>query len=77
MNKTVKLLVEGMGCQGCVTTVRDKLKAVPGVKDVKVTLQPPEAVVTFDSDHATLAQLLNATAGAGYPLKLKDEPDGE
>jgi len=77
MTRKVKLQVGGMGCQGCVLSVTEKLKAVPGVKDATVTLLPPEAVVTYESDETTLAKVMDATAGAGYPLRLKDEPGGE
>ena len=77
MIKKVIFQVDGMGCQGCVVTVTDKLKAVNGVKEAVVTLTPPEAAVTFDTEKTTLARLLNATAGAGYPLRLKDELGGE
>ena len=37
--------VAGMTCQGCVASVTRVLKAVPGVSDVVVTLQPGTATV--------------------------------
>ncbi len=38
--ETVSLNVQGMTCGGCVASVTRVLKAVPGVDDVAVTLQP-------------------------------------
>lgn len=70
MDKTVKFAVSGMGCQGCVQTVTAKLRAAPGVKDVKVTLSPPEAVVSYDPAVATLEGLMDSSAKAGYVLTL-------
>ena len=46
--ETVKLDVQGMTCQGCVASVTRVLRAVPGVADAAVTLQPGAATVTFD-----------------------------
>jgi copper chaperone CopZ len=77
MIKKIVLQVGGMGCQGCVESVTKKLKAAPGVKEAAVTLQPPEAIVTFDEEKTTLARLIDSTAGTGYPLRLKDELGGE
>lgn len=75
--KKVKLEVDGMGCMGCVTTVQDKLLALPGVKEARVSLKPPEAVVKYDPDKVSLEKLLAATAGVGYPARLKEELGSE
>jgi copper chaperone CopZ len=77
MIKKVILQVDGMGCQGCVAAVTEKLKAVSGIREVLVTLTPPEAAVTFDDQLTTLARLINSTVGSGYPLRLKDEMEGK
>ena len=46
--ETITMKVQGMSCGGCVASVTRVLKAVPGVTDVAVTLQPGAANVTFD-----------------------------
>ena len=38
--ETITMNVQGMTCGGCVASVTRVLKAVPGVTDVAVTLQP-------------------------------------
>ena len=77
MARKVVLQVDGMGCQGCVLKVTDILQAVPGVTEAVVTLLPPEAVVTFDTELTTLVKLIDSTTGSGYPLRLKEELGGE
>ena len=62
----LELNVKGMSCQGCVASVTRVLKAVPGVSDVTVTLQPPRARVAYDSTRTTAAALKAAVEDAGY-----------
>ena len=62
----VKLTVQGMSCQGCVASVTRVLRAVPGVTDVTVTLQPGTASVVFDGTRTNAAALKAAVEDAGY-----------
>ena len=71
--KTVVLSVPSMNCAACPITVRKALEKVDGVHSVKATLEPPEAVVTFDDAKASLEQLTEATRNAGYPSSPKAE----
>jgi mercuric ion binding protein len=65
--KTVVLSVPGMNCAACPITVRKALQKVAGVTAVKATLEPPQAIVTFDDARTTVDALTRATANAGYP----------
>lgn len=69
--RTVVLSVPGMNCAACPITVRKALEKVSGVRSVKATLEPPEAVVTFDDAKASVEQLTEATRNAGYPSSVK------
>ena len=71
--KTVVLLVPSMNCAACPITVRKALEKVAGVQKVKATLEPPEAVVTFDDAITSVDKLTEATKGAGYPSSVKSE----
>jgi copper chaperone len=62
----LELNVKGMSCQGCVASVTRVLKAVPGVSDVSVTLQPPLARVEYDGARTTATALKAAVEDAGY-----------
>lgn len=66
--ETISLNVQGMTCGGCVASVTRVLRAVPGVEDVAVTLQPGVARVTFDPARATLGALRVAIEDAGYDV---------
>ncbi|MGH6886148.1 MAG: mercury resistance system periplasmic binding protein MerP [Geminicoccales bacterium] len=69
--KTVVLSVPGMNCAACPITVRKALEKVAGVQNVKATLEPPEAIVTFDDAKTSVDQLTEATKDAGYPSSVK------
>jgi mercuric ion binding protein len=71
--RTVVLSVPGMNCAACPITVRKALEKVAGVQTVKATLEPPEAVVTFDDAKTSVDRLTEATRQAGYPSSAKAE----
>jgi copper chaperone CopZ len=68
MMENATLNVTGMTCQGCVTSVTRVLKAVPGVADVVVSLQPGTAKVAYDAARTSLPVLKAAIEDAGYDV---------
>jgi copper chaperone CopZ len=47
--------------------VRSALLEVKGVSRAQVKLEPPEAVVTYDTAHASVKDLINAVSKAVGP----------
>ena len=66
--ETITMNVQGMTCGGCVASVTRVLKAVPGVSDAAVTLQPGTAKVTFDPAKTQPAALRAAVESAGFDV---------
>jgi copper chaperone len=66
--ENVTLNVQGMTCGGCVASVTRVLKAVPGVTEAMVTLQPGVAKVTFDPARTQPTALRAAIEGAGFDV---------
>ncbi len=65
--------VSGMSCGGCVTTVKNKLSAAPGVTSVQVDLAKKEAEIT--SAQAIKAdKLQEALSNTGYTLSELRDP---
>ena len=59
--------IGGMGCGGCVTIVKNKLSAAPGVTSVKVDLAKKQAEIT--SSQAIKADTLQeALSNTGYTI---------
>lgn len=69
--RTVALDVPSMYCEACPITVKKALSRVPGVSDVRVSLEKKEAVVTYDDARANVDALTRATANAGFPSKAR------
>jgi Cu+-exporting ATPase len=74
---THRLSIGGMSCAGCVASVENALRAVPGVAEATVSFAEHVAVVQGGVDGATL---IKAVVDAGYEaaeLKGLDDEQGE
>jgi copper chaperone CopZ len=60
--KITRINIHGMTCANCASHVQKALKAVPGVKDVRVALHEP---ATIEHEGASDDQLLRAIHTAG------------
>jgi copper chaperone len=67
--ETIVLEVEGMTCGGCVRSVTNVLKALPGVTNAEVSLEKSQAKVTFDPAVANAAGMRAAIVEAGYEAR--------
>ena len=65
---TLTLQVDGMTCQGCVTSVTRVLMDIPGVANADVVLQKKAATVNFDSTKTNRNELKQAIEDAGYDV---------
>ena len=67
--ETIVLEVDGMTCGGCVRSVTNVLKALPGVSAADVSLEKSQAKVTFDPALADATALRAAVEEAGYEAR--------
>jgi len=65
--RTVELVVEGMHCATCPVTVRTAARAVPGVLDVEVTMDPGRARVRYRTAETDPTRIAAAITNSGYP----------
>lgn len=68
-NTVVKLPT--LQCGACENTVSTALKAVDGVKDVKVDLKNKSAQVSFVANQATVSKIEDAVVNVGYAANDK------
>ncbi|AQT05488.1 MULTISPECIES: heavy-metal-associated domain-containing protein [Acetobacter] len=64
----ISFMVEGMTCDGCVSSIRRALAAVDGVKSTDVNLATGEVKVEYDPAQAGKSSLQNAILGAGFDV---------
>lgn len=69
-----RLSIGGMSCAGCVATVENALKDVPGVESAAVNFAEHTASV---STHTNAAVLVEAVKQAGYEAALLESPEAE
>ena len=62
-----ELNVTGMSCGHCVKAVEKALKAVPGVENVQVSLEPGKAVV---EGNASQQAMIAAIVEEGYAAEV-------
>lgn len=68
MDQRVTLRVEGMGCEGCVASVKKALEGVNGVSWADVDLEAGKATVTLQRELPVEA-LVEAVEAAGYDAR--------
>jgi len=65
--------IEGMTCEiGCARTIERKITKMEGVKYAKVDFNKKMAMVEYDQDKVTPADLEETVAKAGKAYKVKD-----
>lgn len=64
--KTVTIRVEGMHCNMCSVSVTKALKATAGVEKVEVSHEKGTAVIQYDDQKVTEAQLREVINGTGF-----------
>ncbi|GAK82923.1 lead, cadmium, zinc and mercury transporting ATPase [Vibrio ponticus] len=71
---SINLLISGMTCASCVSSVEKTLLAVDGVSKAQVNLAEQSAIVfTTDAELSSQA-LIQAVAKAGYSAQIIDDP---
>ena len=67
---SVKLDIEGMTCESCVSHIQTKLKEVPGVLDASVDYASKSAVIRCEKGSKNTSALLKAVKTAGYEAQV-------
>ena len=65
--ETVRLRIEGMGCDGCVTAVHERPEPAAGSREVTVALEQGAAVVEAEAP-ADRQAMVTAVDHAGYEV---------
>ena len=64
--------VEGMTCQGCVSSVESKLEKIDGVQKYEVDLEKGEAVIEFDPEKFKSEDIENEFEGTSFTVAVKE-----
>jgi copper chaperone CopZ len=67
---TIRIECKQMECEGCKTKITRSLNKVDGVSNIDIDLESKLITVTYDSEKATVEQILAAIKKAGYEPEL-------
>lgn len=70
-DETVTFDIEQMTCATCPIAVRKAMRRVGGVTDVEVSMENMSAVVTFDPNVTTPADIGKASTDIGFPATIR------
>ncbi|XP_059682155.1 copper-transporting ATPase 2 [Gavia stellata] len=70
----VKLRVEGMTCQSCVTNIEGKIRKLHGVVKIKVSLGNQEAIIAYYPYIIQPDDLKSHISNLGYDCTIKSKP---
>ena len=68
MSETIELRVEGMSCDGCVSSVEKALRRLDGVIEASADLDAEQATVTIDPATIGRDTLAQAIEDAGFDV---------
>ncbi|OLQ87417.1 copper-translocating P-type ATPase [Vibrio ponticus] len=71
---SINLLISGMTCASCVSSVEKTLLAVDGVSKAQVNLAEQSAIVFTTDTELSSQALIQAVANAGYSAQIIDDP---
>jgi copper chaperone len=66
--QTATIRIKGMTCMGCVNSIKNILKNIPGIAQSEVTLDPAQATIQYDPAHTSLNQFKEAIIDAGFEV---------
>ncbi len=70
-SKQVSLSIDGMVCSYCVDTIKERLKALPGVLFTSINLIKKTARVTISEDLVSINKIIDVITRAGFKVFLK------
>uniref|UniRef100_A0A493U0K4 P-type Cu(+) transporter n=1 Tax=Anas platyrhynchos platyrhynchos TaxID=8840 RepID=A0A493U0K4_ANAPP len=69
----IKLRIEGMTCQSCVTSIEGKMKKLHGVAKIKVSLANQEAIIAYQPYIIQPEELKSHISSLGYNCTIKSK----
>lgn len=66
--QTATIKIKGMTCMGCVNSIKNVLKILPGVIQLEVTLDPAQAIVQYDPANTSITLLKESILDAGFDV---------
>lgn len=69
MTESISLVVTGMKCGGCESTVKTKLGAIEGIISVEASCKEDSVIVEFDQVSTNVVSISEAITEAGFTVE--------
>jgi copper chaperone len=66
--ETTTLIVQGMTCEGCVSSVKRALEGIPGVKAARPSLENGSVAVDYDPAQTGPSNFRSSVEAAGFEV---------
>lgn len=71
--QTIIMNINGMTCQGCVSSVKNVLEKISGVNDADVSLENKQVTIQYDAEKTNVNQFKEAIMEAGFEINISKE----
>lgn len=66
------LVIKGMTCSSCASTIEETLKKLDGVEDAAINLLTNTASITYDKKKVKLSEMIKAIENCGYSAYIQE-----
>ena len=71
--QTIIMNINGMTCQGCVSSVKNVLEKISGVNDADVSLENEQVTIQYDAEKTNVNQFKEEIMEAGFEINISKE----
>ena len=75
--KTIQLHVTGMTCEGCESTIMNKVNEIDGVTEIKASHVEELTTVSFDTTRTNIAEISEIINALGYAVEGEVKPESQ
>lgn len=68
--ETIHLKINGMTCNGCVSSINRVLEKLEGISEFSVSLETNSVSITLDTDKINISDVIQAIEDAGFDVYL-------
>ena len=70
--KTLDIIVTGMSCTSCVSSIQNALQNLPGVTSCSVSLLNSSATISYNPEQVSASNIINCINDIGFTASVKD-----
>ncbi len=69
MQKNIKLMVNGIHCNGCANKIKNGINSIDNESKVDVNISTGEVRISFDGEKNSLAEIKSTISSVGFSVE--------